>query len=359
MGWKIQPVPLMVMGVIVVMMLYGIFMPLSDKCLLIPDLEDCGGNSEITILSESTGLLKPTENAVRYTFENVQLFRRDSLEIDTIFDEVSAQKSWFTKATAKTEFDVQEGGTDVKLFIVVNSAIGKLKVKVNGKTVDKLKGEGVHEVSLPLGLLENENTLELKSTTPIIPFIRHKHVIGKVSMREEYTITKNRVSREFNLNQDLEGIDRAILRFDTDCFYEDNLSVMINGEKIFTGVLCEGFEKDVVEYLKDENEITFASEGNYFVNKIRVDVGMKQQSWPKYYFDVSEKKIEEGSVKLKLLFRELGEKKLSVYLNGEPLSIDTRKIEFETTVTKYLNKGQNEIILIAETELALEKIELI
>ena len=62
---------------------------------------------------------------------------------------------------------------------------------------------------------------------------------------------------------------------------------------------------------------------------------------------------------MKLQFNQTGEKKLTIYLNGEALSVETRKLEFETTVNKYLEEGQNSIIFIPETELTLDKDELI
>ena len=70
----IQVVPLLVIGVILVMAVYSYFIPLSDKCLIFPELDACKA-SKVTVFSESTGLLKPTETAARYSFEKVQLFR--------------------------------------------------------------------------------------------------------------------------------------------------------------------------------------------------------------------------------------------------------------------------------------------
>jgi len=240
----------------------------------------------------------------------------------------------------------------------VNSARGGLKVKVNGKRVDKVRGEGVHSVIIPLGLLEEENVVELKSTTPLLPLWANKHEIGKVVLREEYMITQNRVSRDLEIKQDLESVQKAVFKFDTDCFSDDDLVVFVNEEELFRGKLCEGFEKDVIENLKEQNKITFASDGNYFIEDIKVDIGVKQESWPVYYFDVPEKKLE-GLVNLRMHFNETGEKRLTVYLNGEALSIETRQMQVETAVTRYLLEGQNSIIFIPETELTLDKVELV
>lgn len=354
---KLPMVPLLVMGLLLVSAAYVYFLPLSDKCLIIPDLEECTGIEKTLLLTESPGLLEPTATAARYSLSNVQLFKRDSLEIATVFDEVSTQKSWFSSASAKTDFLVQKGGEDVKLFIVINDARGGLKVKVNGRKVSKLKGEGVHQVSIPLGLLKDENVVELKSATPFLPFWVNKHRIGKVSLREEYKITNNRDSRQVNIDQNLEIVDRAVLRFNTNCFSDENLSVMVNGKEIFDGRLCNGFEKDVIDFLKEENEIVFTSEGNYVIEDLSVDIGVKQDSWLTYYFDVDKDRLDK-LVNIKLWFDKSGKKALTLYLNGDALSIETVKPEFETTITKYLKEGQNSLILIPETELILNNLEI-
>lgn len=354
---KIPAIPLLVVGLLVISALYGFFLPLSDKCLILQDLPECTGEEKTILFAESPGLLEPTAIAARYSLSDVKLFKRDSLEIATVFDEILTQKSWFSSASAKTDFMVQKGGVDVKLFIVINDARGGLKVKINGRKVSKLKGEGVHQVSIPLGLLKDKNVVELKSTTPFLPLWVNKHRIGKVSLREEYKITNNRDSRVVEIDQNLDLVNRAILRFNTNCFSDANLSVAVNGEEIFDGRLCNGFEKNIIDLLEEKNDIVFTSEGNYVLEDLSVDIGVKQNSWLTYYFDVPENKLDK-LVNLKLWFDKSGKKALTLYLNGDALSVDTVKLEFETTITKYLREGQNSLILIPETELFLKNIEI-
>lgn len=353
---KVQAAPLILIGIVAIIALYSYALPIADKCMLYPSLDGCG-DEEVVIFFESKDLLEPSETAARYWFKDVQLFRRDSLDIATVFDKVSTKQGWFISSSAKTSFKIQEGGKDVKLFIVVNDAFGGLKIKVNGKKITKVRGEGVHVVSLPLKILEDENTLELKSAIPLLPFYITKHDIGKVSLREEYTITQNRVSREIPLEYNLDVVQQAVLRFDTNCFTEEELTVFVNEEKIFDGRICNGFQKDIIDFLEDDNNtITFATEGNYYIEDIKIDIGVKQRTWPTYYFDVPQSKLDEGIILMKLKFPNVGEKKLTIYLNGEALSIDTMKTDFETAINKYLVEGQNSIILIPETEFVLESI---
>ena len=137
----------------------------------------------------------------------------------------------------------------------------------------------------------------------------------------------------------------------------------MNSKRVIEEKFCVGFEGDILKYLDQkggENEITLSSEGNYLIRNIRLDIGVKQQSWPAYYFNVPSDKI--GSLTyLKLTFGgdPGAERKLTIYLNGNEkvLSVDTKKKDWKTVVTG-LKEGQNSLMVIPETEVILEKIEL-
>ncbi len=347
MDGKVKAVPLLVIGLIVVMLVYGYFLPLSEKCKIFPDLASCGGVIGGNILDEGSKLLVPSESSTRYTLGDVQLFRKDFLDIQTVFDEVSVRNGWFSSDSAKTSFDVKEGGREVRLFLFINSARGSLKIKVNGKNVARIRGEGVRDFSIPIGLLSKENnSLEIVSSNPWLPFYSNEHSIGKVNLREEYTITHNVFTEKFDLNRRVGEVKRAILKFDTDCLSESNLVLRFNGKLLVDDKVCAGYEKDVREYLNESNEITFSSDGNYVIENVRVDVGFEQEEWPVYHFTVAKGRLDKP-VTLKLTFEGTGEKKLTLYFNDEdPISVDTRKTEWSTTINSYLVEGQNSVMII-------------
>ena len=66
----------------------------------------------------------------------------------------------------------------------------------------------------------------------------------------------------------------------------------------------------------------------------------------------------KSSMNLELDFENTGLKQLTVYLNDKPLSIETRKNEWKSTVNKYLVEGQNSLIIIPATEMTLTQISL-
>jgi len=357
MNERSQAVPILILGIAIVMLIYGFLLPIEEKCKLMPGLPECKVEVKEKVLSAIPGLLEPQELSARYYIKPVQLFRKDSLDIATLFEEAEVSNGWFFSAPKRTIFRIQEGGKKVDLFIFVSESKGKLKVKVNGRKIGVIKGEGLHNLSLPLGILEKDNTLELKAGIPLLPWSSERSRITKVLLREEYVITQNRVTETIELKQDIGEVRDAILRFETDCFSDESLVVSINEKKVIEGKICVGFEKDVKEFLNKSNDITFSSEGNYFIDNIRLDLRMKEKEWPTYYFSISEEQLE-SSVMLNLKFNETGMKKLTVYANGEAFSIETAKLEWKTTLNRYLKEGTNELMFIPETKIALESIEI-
>lgn len=356
MGKKGQIVPVLILGIAVVMLIYGFLLPAEEKCKLMPGLAECDIEAKEDVLSAVPGLLEPQELSERYYIKPLQLFRKDSLDIATMFEDTEVSKSWFSDNSKRKVFAIQEGGKKVDLFIFVSESRGKLKVKVNDKKIATIKGSGLHNLSLPIDLLGKTNILELSAGLPLLPIGSEKYQLEKVLLREEYSITHNRITTQIELKQDITEVKDAILRFETDCFSGESLGVIVNEEKIFEERICTSFEKDIKELLSKNMNITFYSEGNYFVDKIRLDLKMESKEWPTYYFTIPEKTLDK-EVMLKLRFNETGMKKLTAYVNGKAFSVETPKKEWKTTVNKYLKEGLNEVMLVPETRIVLDSIE--
>ena len=102
-------------------------------------------------------------------------------------------------------------------------------------------------------------------------------------------------------------------------------------------------------------EITFASEGNYVIREPMLNIRMKEKTWPAYYFNLD--KADEP-ITLKMEFNEIGMKKLTAYVNGNALSIETTKKEWKTIINKYLIEDEtNSIMLIPEETVVVSRLE--
>jgi hypothetical protein len=358
MSRKGEAVPILILAIGLLLAIYTYLLPVSEKCSLIPGLADCKVSEAARFINITPGLLEKQETAVRYLLPEVQLFRREAIDVSSVLEDAKASKAWFSSHPAKAVLEAQENGRSAKLFIFVNKAQGSLKVYLNDVKVGTVSGEELQIIELDPGKLNEENEIKVIPTAPLFPFFSNTYEIGKIVLKEEYVITHNRISVPFTIVENPKDILDIKLSFRTRCFTEDNLSVYVGNEKIIEDKICRGFLKDVTDEVKLTNmtgNITFASEGNYIIREPAIDIRMKERTWPTYYFYFNE---SAEPVTLKLQFNETGVKKLAAYINGNALSVKTSKKEWETIINKYLiEDSENSILLIPEESVVVSKLE--
>jgi hypothetical protein len=355
---KAEAVPLLILAVGLVLLIYAYFLPVNEKCALIPSLPECKIPEKANILGFNPGLLQKQDTAAVYVFPESQLFRRETIDIATILENEETSSSWFVSSPKQAVFKSQANEREAKLFIFVNKAHGKLKLYLNGVKVGVIGGEGMQQLKLNTANLDGTNVLKIVPTMPILPFLSNSYSIGKIVLKEDYVITNNRVSLPFSVKENPKDILDIKLSFRTNCFTDDNLTVLVANETLTDERICEGINKDITDIIIENNmsgEITLASEGNYVVEDMMLNVRMQERTWPTYYFYVNS---TDKPIMLKLGFNESGLKKLTAYVNEEAISIETAKKEWQTTVNKYLRAGStNSVILIPETTLTVSKLE--
>jgi len=350
--------PIVAVGIGILILTYLYFLPLNDKCNLIPGLPSCEQSSTETLFSESPGKLIPQAVSQRYSIPNTELFRISDIDIATIFNEINVQRGWFSSHAADSEFKLHEGARAAKLFIVIGDAKGSLNVVINGRTVSRVSGEGVREVNVPIGIIKATNTLKLVPTIPFMPWSSNEYSISKVTLKESYTKTTNKATYNVEIKQDPNDVVRGILNFDSECLSNDNLVVTMNGNEIIDDVVCKGLNLDVRKYLKTNNTFIFMSEGNYVINHAYLDINTRDNVWPTYYFDVSSSRLKSTApIMLSLYFNKTGSKELSVYINGLSMAAQTTKMDWKTTINKFLIEGQNSIMFVPRTEVTVAKAE--
>ncbi|MEM2956205.1 MAG: hypothetical protein QW041_01340 [Candidatus Pacearchaeota archaeon] len=355
---KAQNVPFLIIIIGLLLAIYVYFMPFDEKCKLIPSLPECKKELKVKVIEFIPGLLEEQETAARYFLPDIQLFRKDVVDIATVLENTKVSRGWFFSSSGEEVFNAQENAREAKLFIFVNKAEGGLKIYINNKKIGTIYGEGVHQIYLDVNDIKETNKIKVIPTIPLFPFFLNDYEIGKIILKENYIITNNRVNLPFFITQNKNDILDIKLNFKTRCFTEENLSVYINSEKILEDKVCRGFSKDVFSLIKFNNmsgNITFASEGNYIIREITLDVRMKERTWPIYYFYLE--KIEKPMT-LKLEFNETGLKQLTAYVNGNALSVETTKKEWKTIINRYLiENATNSILLIPKKTVIIEKLE--
>ena len=357
---KGQAAPILILGILILIALSTYFLPVSEKCKLIPSLPECKITEKKIALEITPHLLQEQETAAAYALNDVQLFRKETVDVATVFESTEVKKSWFTSSAKQTTMEVQEKAREAKLFVFVNKGSGRLKIYINKEKAGSVKGEGVHEIMLDIRDLNTTNTIKIVPSTPLLPFLSNKYEVGKIVLKEDYIITHNRIPVNFSIQENKDDILDISLSFRTHCFTDDNLSIYMNNEKVFEDLVCTGVDKDITNSVFKANmsgEIVFASEGNYVIDEIRLNVRMKERTWPKYYFTVSEESLD-NPIMLKIGFNEPGIKKLTAYINGGSISVETAKKEWQTVINKYLEEGTNSLILIPEQTLFISNLKI-
>lgn len=355
-----QAVPLLILAIGLLLLIYTYLLPLSEKCKLMPGLPDCKTEQNETFLDVYPGLLEEQENSARYILPKVELFRLGEVDVSSVLENTKTSKTWFFSNAAEGTFEAQENGRSAQLYVFVNKARGGLKIFVNGKNIGTVYGEGLHPIFVNIRDLNEDNSIKVIPTTPLIPFISNSYEIGKIVLKEEYTITNNIVSLPFKITETPKNILDITLGFRTRCPTNQNLTVLIGDEKIVSNKICQGVSKDVTDLLMSHNllgNLTFTSEGNYIITDIKLDIRMREKTFPTYYFYFNE---SEKPVLMKLKFNETGMKEMTAYVNGHAVSVETSKKEWQTAINKYLIDDEtNSILLIPKKTAIVDRLEVV
>jgi hypothetical protein len=335
------PLLILIIALAVLLVGYVYFLPLSEKCKLI-SMPEC---TQLTgkVFSVSPGLLESKENMTQYVIPDVELFTVGGTEMNTLAESLEVSKGWFASYSPKLSFDIHENSKDVTIFIYL-AQDQKVNLLVNKKKVASFDKAGQQQIVIPSGNLKSSNVLEIYPSTPFFFWNVNKVTIAKVIYEESYTVTQEKITRQVDIRENLKDVESASLIFKSDCFFKDsNLSITLNNAEIANGLICEDSIIDVTKNLKESNNITFFSKGNYFIYDARISLKMKQEAWTTYYFDLLEKKKADI---LYLEFSGTGEKNLTVYINEKAIAIQTSESSWQADITDALNVGQNKIVII-------------
>ena len=343
--------PLFALIAVVIVVAYIFFLPYPEKCTYLPNLEKCKGieTSEfnaVNISSFSPGLLEQYESFPFYDLgRKVELFTVEEVDIATIFENTKTSQGWIYSQQQEGNFISYGDAKEAKVFVMISESKGWLGVYFNGRKVGTAMDAGTFVFSVPKDKIKALNTVTLKSLIPVLPWVVNEHRIAKVAVKEIYDATQGPYVRNFTVDQNLSQITNAKLKFDSICFTQDSLTVKLNNEKIFEGVLCTGFEKNV-NLTKNENILEISSPGSYFISDISLQLEMEKKEYPVYYFNIKKDildKIHErkGIMMLKLGFDSTESKNFTIYVNGIAVDGESKEMDWKTAINDLIVEGQN------------------
>jgi len=360
-------VPFLIVAIALFLILYLYLLPLPEKCKLLPELKECKSITEAEVegrkeilVSESPGFLAPQERYAIYNIKPAEIFNQEEIEIATILENVRVSKEWFESDEKKGVFSIREKSKEVRLFIYVNEAQGKLKVTITPRASYIIGGKGIKEIVIPSSMLDELNIVRLSVSTPLTPFQTNYYEIEKVIVKEVYSLTEHVIEREIEMKQNLSELNGSNLFFRADCLTKERLTVSINDKIIKKETICGEALFGITDNIAEKNKLVFSSDGNYIIDTIKIDLKFEKKEYPIYYFNIEEyKAVEEGTIfaMLKLEFDSSEEKELSAYINKKALEIETNKLEYKTRINDYLVEGQNSIQLIPRKEVKIKSLK--
>lgn len=355
---------IMIAIIIYVLLLPG---PIREDLLNGNDSGGSGGSSSslTTFLNEKPGTLTVIEeNEYSRNLPSVVLQRTtNSKEIKRV-NPFYVKSGLFTQKTRSIPFSLDDPSLadNVMLSFDVPSHNGVLYITLNGNII--FEGEvtdyNAEPVRLDSDLLENSNTLEFYAEGVGLAFWRvNDYSIQNLRIIADITDTSGQESTvTFMVPEDIfTNAEQLLIKFNPNCDNpaEGTLRVRLNGVAVFTGIPDCGIINTVEVSPKtglqaDENSLSFMTDqGSYLVDLINVEVDVKDDHSPVYYFEISNSDFERLQqenyyANLTVEFVDSTEwKEGTISINGRQLRIDTQDRIWKRNVEPYLYQGHNAI----------------
>ena len=362
------------------MMLYLLSLPAEDRLALLGENETKDSTSSTNktlskdvLLYQNPGLLKVFDrDTERHEIDSINLFLKDEPETIDLSSSTSVTKSLFKENTQELRFDVEdlENLNEATLFFLVNEGKGDLIIILNGIEIFNNKVNGLQNIILPNGLLQESNKLVLKVSSPGINiFGRNKYVLTNLKVRENFELTNTKEERTFVLSTN-EVDDNAKLSFFLFCNKAEitRLRIFLNDEEVNNELLsCVNSQKnvDLEEDLLEEgkNSLLFEiDKGDYLINKIEVEAKVSEGGAKTYRFPVTEKQfdkiLDDNEVMLRMEFSSSDDKTALINVNGNEFTMDTDENDYERPITSLVKEGNNFIKITPQNEFTVEFLEI-
>lgn len=328
------------------------------------------------LLKESPGRISYVgEKSIEKVIPPSHIFTKTGPIILAEREYLTVKKSVFSSQIEEVYFDIEDISytENVLLDFVIDAYQGRLIVLLNGREIFNRETNKIKPLKLPKSLIDSENTLTFKVSSPGIAFWRtNQYDLKNIKIvADVIDITAQKSKHFFHIGSDeFRNIEEASLRFSLSCLpkVEGKLEVKINDHLIFSGVPenCEDIFRydlplDIME--AGNNWLSFRiEEGDYEIHHTAVKLELARPPHPLYDFELDEKYFadeelkEEYDVILALEFADGERKEAEVYVNGHKISFDTHKVEFSRNIDSYVESGTNTIKIIPQTSFDIREL---
>ncbi len=302
--------------------------------------------------------LKQSKGAI-HSIAGVNLFSDLESEIITLANEIVINKGLIRENSQSLIFYL-EIPSDVKkaeLYLIINRAIGNLIVELNDYQIyNKAVTDGSQELlELPLGYLQETNTIKLRSAGPGSAFWRSNfHELNSVKLRKQVEVKNKEAKRVISIPaNELKDLEKAILTFGVYCSNDDNLlNVEVNEKLVYSDVPFCNLRSTEIEidssFIKaGANDVVFKSEGDYTLEEIEWESLLRGERAREYSFSIEDVDYKEARRGVKDVFVTFDfalsdeRKIMDFYINDKKLEIDTLESSYSITISDYLENGSN------------------
>ncbi|MBW2996101.1 hypothetical protein KY332_02240 [Candidatus Woesearchaeota archaeon] len=363
--------------------LYILFIPPEEREKILLDEEELAEKEaeEISkiLLSESPQRLFPAEKReFEQYFSAINIYvGEEGMELKKA-DSLYVFRTLFTKRKINISFNVVDlpNIKDALLNFYVEEGKGRLIVNLNGREVfnKKIKKGNIDPIDLKGKLLEGENSLEFEVSSPGLLFLRrNRYSLDDILVTADVL---RRDTQESTLSfivdsAEKDNMRKVKLRYLPECVEEriGPLTISINDDQLYSAVPADcNILARPIEFLPDkllvgENTLKFSTtKGWYLIDNIKLSSELKEVIIPVYYFEIEEEDYEyviddDANVTLYMKFiDDITRKVADITVNNHLMRLDQEEIEFNETINKLVEEGNNAIKI--EPEEVLDIVEL-
>lgn len=362
-------------------LIYLILIPPAEREALLKgegsEVSSTGEISRGVLLSESPGKVTlASSGTVKKNIANIYLSSGIDKDITSLATSAYVSKTAFSDNSKTYYFNINnlDQIDSAGLLFVVKNFKGNLVVKLNNNIVFESEVNANDlPIELPKTYLRKNNKLEF--STSVNYFVKNYYELGDIQLIKKVKVENKKFVVPLTLtSSERNNLKSATLKYFVNCINPsttpDILKITLNKKPVSnTYIRCDAGVANIdvgsSDLFTGTNELEFSiDKGTYSVEGAQFVLETSAADYPKYSFDVSDSdfdKLDSGNLDatLKIKFRGSGNKKLSVTINEDEVSIDTDKLEYERIITRHIRNGANTVKIIPRiADLDVSKLEI-
>ncbi len=369
----------------VLLILYILLIPESDRQDIL-DLESSSSGSSSRRLSSSDkdlileeepgSLSEEGRSEYEYNVPTLNLASVTDAEIIKEENPFIIKNGWFAKKPKEIEFEVDNKDTVNNLILSFNAVKreGILVIKLNDyviyeKELDKYSADPV--ILSKERLKSGKNVLEFSTSSVGLAFwSSNQYSFENIKLFGDVTdISGLKTEEVFFIPKSRTNIESANIKFVPECetINIGKLEILLNNNLLFSAIPdCKVLNSIIVPpaYLQEGvNTLKFETEkGTYLVDRILIKTELEEQVLPTYFFNIDDDQWEDiedidyfANMTIDFLVPEDKYINLKVTINNRNFGVYQREEQFTKIVDEYLQKGNNVIRLVPETDVDVIK----